>query len=224
MAATPDLHSFAPINSIEHLMELISKYFPGLSEKQLNQFDMLKELYSSWNQRINVISRKDIEQLEMHHILHSLSIARIIRFEPDTQILDAGTGGGFPGIPLAIYFPDVNFTLVDSIGKKIKVVDEIILALGLKNIKTRKERIEHLHEKYDFIVSRAFGQLSDLLRFSENLIRRDDINFLQNGILYLKGGKIEDELNRLGRPFHVYRLSNYFYEPWYETKKIVHIY
>ncbi len=136
MAATPDLHSFAPINSIEHLMELISKYFPGLSEKQLNQFDMLKELYSSWNQRINVISRKDIEQLEMHHILHSLSIARIIRFEPDTQILDAGTGGGFPGIPLAIYFPDVNFTLVDSIGKKIKVVDEIILALGLENIET----------------------------------------------------------------------------------------
>ncbi|GAB6278777.1 MAG: 16S rRNA (guanine(527)-N(7))-methyltransferase RsmG [Lentimicrobium sp.] len=205
-------------------MELILKYFPSLSEKQLQQFCMLNELYSYWNNRINVISRKDIEHLEMHHILHSLSISRIIRFKPSTYILDAGTGGGFPGIPLAIFFPEVSFTLVDSIGKKIKVVDEIVRSVKLENIETRHERIENLHEKYDFIVSRAFGQLPDLLKFSQGLIRRDAINFLQNGILYLKGGEIEEELNRTERRFHVYYLSNFFYEPWFETKKIIHIY
>lgn len=205
-------------------MELILKYFPSLNEKQLQQLGMLNELYSYWNNRINVISRKDIEHLEMHHILHSLSIARIIRFKPSTYILDAGTGGGFPGIPLAIFFPEVSFTLVDSIGKKIKVVDEIVRSVKLENIETRHERIENLHEKYDFIVSRAFGQLPDLLKFSQGLIRRDAINFLQNGILYLKGGEIEEELNRTERRFHVYYLSNFFYEPWFETKKIIHIY
>ncbi len=205
-------------------MELIKQYFPNLSDGQINQFAHLHELYLEWNSKINVVSRKDIENLELHHFLHSLGIARIIRFKPGTYVLDAGTGGGLPGIPLAIFFPDTAFTLVDSIGKKIKVVDEIVKALGLQNVETRQARVETLKEKFDFVVSRAVTTLPEFLRLSQCLIRRDEVNFLQNGILYLKGGDFGNELLQLERRYHIYYLSNYFYEPFFETKKIIHIY
>ena len=205
-------------------MQFIPKYFPNLSTLQLEQFEQLMELYHFWNARINVISRKDIENLELHHILHSLSIARIIRFKEGTYVLDAGTGGGLPGIPLAIFFPEVSFTLVDSVGKKIKVVEAICHELHLNNVEARQARVETLQEKYDFIVSRAVTTLPEFLNLTQTLIRRDAINFLPNGILYLKGGDIEEELFALDRRFHVYYLSNFFYEPFFETKKLVHIF
>lgn len=205
-------------------MQLIPRYFPNLSAHQLEQYAQLMELYRYWNARINVISRKDMENLELHHILHSLSIARIIRFKEGTYVLDAGTGGGLPGIPLAIFFPEVSFTLVDSIGKKIKVVEAICRELNLSNVEARQARVETLQEKYDFIVSRAVTTLPEFLTLTQTLIRRDAINFLPNGILYLKGGDIEEELYALHRRFHVYYLSNFFYEPFFETKKLVHIF
>jgi len=205
-------------------MDFIKHYFPNLTAGQLNQFAHLRELYLEWNRRINVVSRKDTENLELHHILHSLGIARIIRFRPGTYVLDAGTGGGLPGIPLAIFFPDTAFTLVDSIGKKIKVVDEITKAIGLQNVETRQARVETIKEKFDFVVSRAVTTLPEFLHLTQCLIRRDEVNFLQNGILYLKGGDIGNELLQLERRYHIYYLSNYFYEPFFETKKIIHIY
>lgn len=205
-------------------MQFIQKYFPNLTAAQIGQFEQLMDLYRYWNARINVISRKDMDNLELHHILHSLSIARIIRFKEGTYILDAGTGGGLPGIPLAIFFPEVSFTLVDSIGKKIKVVEAICKELKLDNVEARQARVETLREKYDFVVSRAVTTLPEFLALTQKLIRRDAINYLPNGILYLKGGDIEEELFALNRRFHVYYLSNFFYEPFFETKKLVHIF
>ena len=205
-------------------MDLLRRYFPHLTQRQLDQFAQLRELYLYWNSRINVISRKDTAELELHHFLHSLGIARIIRFKPGTYVLDAGTGGGLPGIPLAIFFPETEFTLVDSIGKKIKVVDELCKALDLTNVEARQSRLENIREKFDFVVSRAVTSLPEFYNLTRLRIRRDSINFLQNGILYLKGGDIEEELLHLERRCHVYYLSNYFYEPFFETKKIVHIY
>lgn len=169
-------------------MDIVEKYFIGLSDKQVEQFRQLKELYQKWNEKINVISRKDIDALSVHHVLHSLAIAKVISFKEGTKVLDVGTGGGFPGIPLAIMFPEVNFFLVDSIGKKIKVVEGVSEALGLKNVTAKQVRVETMKEKFDFIVSRAVTAFPAFVALTKNRIGGDSFNDLANGILYLKGG------------------------------------
>jgi 16S rRNA (guanine527-N7)-methyltransferase len=204
-------------------MLLIQKYFPDLSAEQQQQFAFLPDLYAYWNARINVISRKDIDKLEERHILHSLAIAMIIQFKPGTKILDVGTGGGFPGLPLAIMFPETKFLLIDSIGKKIKVVNEIVLATGLKNVTAIQLRAEDVKEKSDFIVSRAVARMPEFTTWVKNIVSFDNNNTLDNGILYLKGGALEEELQSLRRPYAVYELQKYFSEDFYETKKLVYI-
>ncbi len=205
-------------------MEIIQKYFPEITDNQISQFAQLLPLYTDWNSKINVISRKDIAQLYERHVLHSLSIAKVIQFRKDTFILDAGTGGGFPGIPLAIYFPEVRFHLVDSIGKKINVVKEISQALGLSNITSEKARVELIENKYDFILSRAVTSLPLFTNWVFPLISKNQNNSLSNGILYIKGGDINDEIQQLKKQFKLYPISQYFSEPFFETKRIVHIY
>lgn len=204
-------------------MELIRQYFPGITDEQDRQFSMLQELYEYWNARINVISRKDIDKLEERHILHSLAIAMIISFRPGTSILDVGTGGGFPGIPLAILFPDSDFLLVDSIGKKVKVVKEIAAALRLKNAEARQVRAEQLEGRFDFAVSRAVTNLPEFLSWTKHRIRQGKRNSLDNGILYLKGGDFEDELSRLDRPYAVYDLDISIPRDYFLAKKLVYI-
>lgn len=205
-------------------MEIVRKYLPDLTARQENQFQRLKELYSELNQKINVISRKDIENLYERHVLHSLAIAKVIRFKKDTSILDAGTGGGFPGIPLAIYFPDVRFHLIDSIGKKIKGVEAISEALGLTNVKASKTRLEEVPATYDFIVSRAVAAIPQLLLWSKGKIKPGGFNPLPNGLLYLKGGDFLDELQQVKKSYQLYDLNNFFEEEFFETKKLIHIY
>ncbi|TVQ87679.1 MAG: 16S rRNA (guanine(527)-N(7))-methyltransferase RsmG [Bacteroidetes bacterium] len=205
-------------------MQIIQKYFPDLLSEQQNRFEKLKPLYEEWNRKINVISRKDMDNFYINHVLHSLSIAKLIDFRPGTQILDVGTGGGFPGIPLAIIFPKSDFILVDSIGKKIKVVNEIASAIDLKNIVALHERAENLTESFDFVVSRAVTALPGFLAWVENKIKPNGNNALQNGILYLKGGDFNEELNQIPQKTKVYKISRFFEEDYFETKKIVHIY
>lgn len=205
-------------------MEIVRKYLPDLTARQENQFQRLKELYSELNQKINVISRKDIENLYERHVLHSLAIAKVIRFKKDTSILDAGTGGGFPGIPLAIYFPDVRFHLIDSIGKKIKGVEAISEALGLTNVKASKTRLEEVPATYDFIVSRAVAAIPQLLLWSKGKIKPGGFNPLPNGLLYLKGGDFLAELQQVKKSYQLYDLNNFFEEEFFETKKLIHIY
>ena len=202
-------------------MQIIHKYFKNLSEKQINQLLALKSLYTHWNAQINVISRKSIENLYTNHVLHSLAIAKIIQFEDETSILDVGTGGGFPGIPLAILFPNVNFLLVDSIGKKIKVVNEIKYATDLNNIRTMHKRAEDVNEKFDFIVSRAVTNMTDFKKWVKNKFNKTDNNSLKNGILYLKGGDLAEELK--GISHKKYEISKYFDEPFFKTKKLIYI-
>jgi len=204
-------------------MEIIEKYFTYLSPQQKAQFAALGGVYSDWNEKINVISRKDMENLYERHVLHSLGIAKVIQFKPKTTILDAGTGGGFPGIPLAILFPEVRFLLVDSIGKKIKVVDEVVKVLGLQNVRTMNVRMESVRSEFDFITCRAVTQLPEFLHWSHGKIIKKGFNALPNGILYLKGGDLHDEIGHLRRHFSVYELSEYFKEEYFETKKLVHI-
>ena len=204
-------------------MEIIEKYFTNLSPVQKSQFAGLAGIYKEWNEKINVISRKDMENLYERHVLHSLGIAKVVRFKPRTSILDAGTGGGFPGIPLAILFPESVFLLVDSIGKKIKVVDEVIKALGLPNVRTMNVRIETVKWEFDFITCRAVTQLPEFLNWSKGKIVKKGFNDLPNGILYLKGGDLHDELAHLQRHFRVYELSSFFEEEFFETKKLIHI-
>ncbi len=184
---------------------------------------MLQELYEYWNERINLISRKDIDKLEERHILHSLTIAQVIQFKPGTKILDVGTGGGFPGIPLAIMFPKARFTLVDSIGKKIKVVNEVIEALQLKNVTAQQIRAEELDGKFDFVVSRAVTRMPEFLRWMRGKVRKKNFNSLNNGILYLKGGDVEEEMNSIKARYAIYDLDISFPTEFFHTKKLIYI-
>jgi 16S rRNA (guanine527-N7)-methyltransferase len=206
-----------------HIMELIRKYFPALSPEQYEKFALLESLYQEWNSRINVISRKDMDHFYEHHVLHSLGIARVQQFMPGTQVLDVGTGGGFPGIPLAILFPDTEFLLVDSIGKKIKVVTEVAQATALKNVRAIHTRAEDIQQKFDFVVSRAVTTLPDFVKWVDKKIKKENHHELKNGILYLKGGDLETELAPFRNRCRVYDLSSYFDEPFFETKKVVHL-
>jgi len=204
-------------------MNNITKYFPKLDPKQIALFDQLQPLYAEWNAQINVISRKDFPEFYQHHVLHSLAIAKLISFTPGTKILDVGTGGGFPGIPLAIYFPQVQFHLVDSIGKKIKVVNSVVESLGLQNVTAQQIRAEELTEKYDFIVSRAVTRLPEFVTWVRKNIAKKQINAMPNGIIYLKGGDLQEETKPFKRNVFVQDLSNYFKEEFFETKKVVHL-
>lgn len=203
-------------------METLLAYFPYLSENQIKQFSKLDELYRFWNAQINVISRKDIDRLYTRHVLHSLGIAKVQPFEPKAQILDVGTGGGFPGIPLAILFPKSNFYLIDAIAKKIKVVEAVADELGLKNIKTAHLRADKVKGKFDFIVSRAVTNMDDFVKWTRNKVAKKQDHKLKNGILYLKGGDLTTELAAFPKA-QQFDLSDYFEDPFFETKKVVHL-
>ncbi len=205
-------------------MSLPSSYFPQLTLLQRDRFEQMKKLYREWNARINVISRKDIDQIGIHHVLHSLAIADIIKFKPGTTIMDAGTGGGFPGIPLAVMFPDVQFTLVDSIGKKIMVVETIVKSLGLLNVITLNARFESVKQKFDFITGRAVSNLPLFLSMVSQCVKKKEINELSNGILYLTGGEIEPDIKKIPALSTTYNLSDHFNESYFTTKKLVHLY
>ncbi|MFT3994886.1 MAG: 16S rRNA (guanine(527)-N(7))-methyltransferase RsmG [Dysgonomonas sp.] len=204
-------------------MDIILKYFPQISEEQKEQFAALYDLYADWNSKINVISRKDIENLYTHHILHSLSIAKLIQFTDGTQIMDVGTGGGFPGIPLAILFPECKFLLVDSIGKKIKVATEIATAIGLKNVRFRHSRAEEEKGLFDFIVSRAVMPLPDLVKIIKKNVSKEQRNALPNGLICLKGGDLQVEMKPFKKAAEADDLSMYFEEEFFKTKKIVYV-
>jgi 16S rRNA (guanine527-N7)-methyltransferase len=203
-------------------MKIIESYFTNLTENQKKQFDQLQELYTHWNAQINVISRKDIEALYVRHILHSLGIAKVQKFKNGSKILDIGTGGGFPGIPLAILFPEVEFYLVDSIGKKIKVVTEVVNALGLKNVKAEHIRAEKVKGEFDFIVSRAVTKMDDFVKWTRFKIAKKQNHELKNGILYLKGGDLAEELKNFPNAT-LFDLNDYFENDFFDTKKVVHI-
>ena len=204
-------------------MESITKYLPNLSDKQKEQIAALYDLYYDWNSKINVISRKDIENLYLHHVLHSLAIAKYITFKPGTKIMDMGCGGGFPGIPLAIMFPEVQFHLVDSIGKKIRVCDEVRTALGLTNVTTEWTRAENLKDKYDFVVSRAVMPLADLVKLVRKNIATKTQNAMPNGLICLKGGELANEVLPMKAHTLITSLSDYFEEEFFETKKVVYV-
>ena len=204
-------------------MELINKYFPSITNEQRERFAALDTLYRDWNSKINVISRKDIDNLYEHHILHSLGIAKLIAFKPGSRIMDLGTGGGFPGIPLAIMFPDVQFHLVDSIGKKIRVCDEVRTALGLTNVTTEWSRAENVKDKFDFVVSRAVMPLADLVKLIRKNIAKESHNAMPNGLICLKGGELANEVMPMKSHTLITDLSDYFEEEFFETKKVVYV-
>lgn len=204
-------------------MDIILKYFPNLSEVQQQQFAALYDLYTDWNSKINVISRKDITNLYEHHVLHSLGIAKVMQFRPETTVMDLGTGGGFPGIPLAILFPETHFHLVDSIGKKVKVATEIANAIGLKNVTTRHCRAEEEKQLFGFVVSRAVMPLTDLLKIIRKNIKKEQHNALPNGLICLKGGELEREVMPVKHQTLMYDLKDYFEEEFFETKKVVYV-
>lgn len=203
--------------------DFLLQYFPDLTTKQQQQYQQLQELYRFWNDQINVISRKDIDLLYERHVLHSLGIAKVISFLPQENVLDVGTGGGFPGLPLAILFPETQFHLVDSIGKKIKVVKEVSQALNLKNIKATHARAEDIDEKFDFVISRAVTQLKDFYPWVKNKFNKQSKNKLKNGILYLKGGDLQQEIAESGLKVQQFELNSFFEEAFFETKKVVYI-
>ena len=204
-------------------MELIQGYFPNLNDLQYKRLKALGELYSDWNAKINVISRKDMEHFYERHVLHSLAIAKVIQFKPDTQILDVGTGGGFPGVPLAILFPDVSFHLVDSIGKKIKVVQEVSNAIELTNLTAEHTRAEQVSGQFDFVVSRAVTRLAEFYPWVQNKFNKKSFNDLDNGILYLKGLDLMEEFDQLKKPYQLFSLKDYFTEEWFESKGVVFV-
>jgi 16S rRNA (guanine527-N7)-methyltransferase len=203
--------------------DLLLKYFPSITAQQLQQFNRLPGLYNFWNDQINVISRKDIGQLFERHVLHSLGIAKIISFLPGEAVLDVGTGGGFPGIPLAILFPETRFHLVDSIGKKIKVVQEVAKALGLKNVTAAHQRAEEVNGRFDFVVSRAVTRLKDFYPWVKGKFNKQSKNTLPNGILYLKGGDLTEEIAESGLTVQQFHLKDYFEEEFFETKQVIYI-
>ena len=203
-------------------MNLIFKYFPDLTEDQIDKFKQLDTLYQDWNLKINVVSRKDIGELYLRHVLHSLAIAKVIQFKDDSKILDVGTGGGFPGIPLAIMFPEVQFHLVDSISKKLKVVNEVVEGLGLTNVRTTHSRVEEINDTYDFIISRAVAAMPTFVHWVKGKITKKQKHELKNGILYLKGGELGEELQDFPKAI-IYNLSDFYTEAFFETKKLVHL-
>ena len=203
-------------------MDIILKYFPDLLEKQIKQFSQLQDLYNEWNSQINVISRKDMDNLYLKHVLHSLAIAKVISFADGTKVLDVGTGGGFPGIPLAILFPNVEFLLVDSIGKKIKVVNEVANSIGLKNLRAEHKRAEQVNGQFDFVVSRAVTKMKVFQQWVRKRISTKQRNIIFNGILYLKGGDLTEELKGI-KNVELYNIPNFFAEEFFETKKVVYI-
>lgn len=204
------------------MINSILKYFPELTEKQINQFSLLQDLYQDWNSKINVISRKDIDMLYERHVLHSLAIAKVISFS-GADILDVGTGGGFPGIPLAIMFPESRFHLVDSIGKKITVVKEIASALQLKNVSAQQIRAEQINASYDFVVSRAVTAFPEFYNWVKNKIKKQSKGTLKNGILYLKGGDLDEELKDFKSRIRIFNISEYFTESFFETKNVIYL-
>ncbi len=203
-------------------VDLIYKYFPNLTNEQKEQFAKLQDLYQDWNQKINVVSRKDIDELYLRHVLHSLAIAKVQQFNPGTTVLDVGTGGGFPGIPLAILFPETHFTLVDAIGKKIKVVEEVVEGLGITNVTAKNMRVEELKEQFDFIVSRAVAAMPTFVHWIKGRIKKTSEHERRNGILYLKGGDLTEELKDY-RTVEIIDLSNFYEEEFFDTKKIVYL-
>lgn len=206
---------------MEKDLQRIFDYFPQLSQDQRGKFSALPELYAHWNSKINVISRKDIDHLVIHHLLHALAIAKVFQFSPQTKVLDLGCGGGFPGIPLAIFFPQVQFTLLDSIAKKIKVVEAIATAVELKNVRTVVGRAENVKEKFDFIVSRAVTTMPQFLQWAKPLLTKESRNPLPNGIFYLKGGDLREELKNI--PHEIFNISDFFTESFFEEKKVVYV-
>lgn len=204
-------------------MDILLKYFPDLSAEQVNHFKALKPLYEEWNAQINVISRKDMDDFYERHVLHALGIAKVIQFKAGTDILDVGTGGGFPGIPLAIFFPETNFHLVDSIGKKIKVVKAVSESLGLKNVKAEQQRAENVNGKFDFVVSRAVTQAERFIPWVQQKIKKKSFNSKANGYLFLKGGELHDEFAPLQRYFEIHDLKKFYSEEFFETKKVVYL-
>ena len=205
------------------MADLITKYFPNITARQREQFDALYDLYADWNAKINVISRKDITNLYEHHVLHSLAIAKFINFRDDTNVLDLGTGGGFPGIPLAIMFPNANFKMIDGTGKKIKVATEIANAIGLENVLLQHKRGEEERGKFDFIVSRAVMPLSDMMKIVRTNIAKDNHNAFENGIIVLKGGTLDEELKPFKKIVVQEKLSQWFEEPWFEEKNLIYV-
>lgn len=205
------------------MTDIISKYFPHLSQKQMSQFEALQGLYGEWNAKINVISRKDIDNLYLHHILHSLAIAKFIDFKQDTNVLDFGTGGGFPGIPLAILFPNANFKLIDGTGKKIRVPNEVAHAIGLENVLAQHLRGEEEKGKFDFIVSRAVMPLPDLMKIVRKNVANDQHNALENGVIVLKGGDLQEEVRPYRKIAMVEELSQWFDEEWFKTKNLIYV-
>lgn len=204
-------------------VSLILHYFPGLTDVQQKQFSKLFALYGEWNEKINVISRKDIDNLYVNHVLHSLGIAKVMEFKPGSAVLDVGTGGGFPGIPLAILFPETRFHLVDSIGKKITVVKAVAEGLGLDNVKAEQIRAEQVIGEFDFIVSRAVTRIREFYGWVHTKTKKKSVHTLANGILYLKGGDLAEELGELRKPYELYSLPDYFSEEFFETKKVVYV-